>query len=56
MRTVSLPEEAFPATLELNPDLHMIDDEDFDLCLAKSRPLAGAHRGRTNHRYAAGGS
>jgi Uma2 family endonuclease len=34
MRTVSLPEEALPATLGLNPDLHMSDDEYFEFCMA----------------------
>jgi Uma2 family endonuclease len=34
MRKVSLPDEALPATLALNPDLHMSDDEYFDLCIA----------------------
>jgi Uma2 family endonuclease len=34
MRTVSLPEEALPATLELNPDLHMSDDEFYEFCMA----------------------
>jgi Uma2 family endonuclease len=34
MRAVLLPEEALPATLELNPDLHMSDEEFYDFCMA----------------------
>ena len=34
MRKVSLPDEALPATLALNPDLHMSDDEFYEFCMA----------------------
>ena len=34
LRPVSLPEEALPATLELNPDLHMSDDDFYEFCMA----------------------
>jgi Uma2 family endonuclease len=31
---VTLPEEALPATLKLNPELHMSDDEYYEFCMA----------------------
>ena len=31
---VTLPEEALPATLRLNPELHMSDDEYYEFCMA----------------------
>jgi Uma2 family endonuclease len=34
MHAVLLPEDSLPATLKLNPDLGMSDNEFFDFCMA----------------------
>jgi Uma2 family endonuclease len=34
MHAVLLPEDSLPATLKLNPDLHLSDDQFFEFCMA----------------------